>query len=125
MKFRLVPHGRRRPLYESRTCGPDQKGPPDNSPKGALRRFRPALIALALSGCATTRYVMVACIDQPQLQRLKDAEPPRVGEKLTGQAQDDFKIAAGSAVELRSYSHGLLGVLEGCVEPKVSTIGDK
>jgi hypothetical protein len=26
---------------------------------------------------------------------------------------------------LRSYSHGLLGVLEGCVEPKVSTIGDK
>jgi hypothetical protein len=81
--------------------------------------------ALALSGCATTRYVTVACIDQPQLQRLKDAEPPRVGDRLTGQAQDDFKIAAGSAVELRSYSHGLLGVLEGCVEPKVSTIGDK
>lgn len=81
--------------------------------------------ALALSGCATTRYVTVACIDQPQLQRLKAAEPPRVGDRLTGQAQDDFKIAAGSAVELRSYSHGLLGVLEGCVGPKVSTIGDK
>jgi hypothetical protein len=73
--------------------------------------------ALALSGCATTRYVTVACIDQPQLQRLKDAEPPRVGDRLTGQAQDDFKIAAGSAVELRSWGEGLISVLVGCQEP--------
>jgi hypothetical protein len=71
--------------------------------------------ALALAGCATTqRFTPVYCVSPDQLQRLKGAEPHRVGDRLTGQAQDDFKIAAGSAVELRSYSHGLLGVLEGC-----------
>jgi hypothetical protein len=74
--------------------------------------------ALALSACAPhPRYTPIYCVTPGQLQRLKDAEPPRVGDRLTGQAQDDFKIAAGSALELRAYSHGLLGVLEGCVEP--------
>ena len=82
---------------------------------GKVGTFFPlGLIALALSGCATTRYVTVACIDQPQLQRLKNAEPPKVGKNLTGQAQEDLKIVAGSAVELRSWGEGLLGVLQGC-----------
>jgi hypothetical protein len=74
--------------------------------------------ALALAGCATTqRFTPVYCVSPDQLQRLKGAEPPRVGEKLTGQAQDDFKIAAGSAVQLRAWGEGLIGVLEGCQEP--------
>ena len=82
--------------------------------------------ALALSACAPhPRFVSVYCVSPQQIDRLKAAEPPRVGEKLTGQAQDDFKIVAGSAVELRAYSHGLLDVLSGCVDPKLSTIEDK
>lgn len=73
--------------------------------------------ALALSACAPhPRYTPVYCVTPTQLDRLKAAEPPRVGEKLTGQAQDDFKIAAGSAVELRSWGEGLLGVLDGCTD---------
>jgi hypothetical protein len=74
--------------------------------------------ALALAACAPhPRYISVYCVSPDQLQRLKDAEPPRVGDKLTGQAQDDFKIAAGSAVELRSWGEGLFSVLDGCKEP--------
>lgn len=73
-----------------------------------------ALAAFALSGCATTRYVTVHCVTPEQLQKLKDAEPERVGGKLTGNAQDDLKIIAGSNVELRQYGRGLLGVLGGC-----------
>ena len=78
------------------------------------RIFPLGMIAFALSGCVTTRYTPVYCVTPQQIDRLKAAEPPRVGEKLTGQAQDDFKIAAGSAVELRSWGEGLLGVLDGC-----------
>ena len=74
-----------------------------------------ALAALALSGCATTRYAPTHCVTPEQYQKLKDAEPPKVGKDLTGQAQDDLKIIAGSNVELREYSHGLLGVIGGCV----------
>jgi hypothetical protein len=77
--------------------------------------FPLGIIALVLSGCATTRYVTIHCVTPEQYQKLKDAEPPRVGDKLTGQAQDDLKTIAGSTVELRTYSEGLLGVLGGCV----------
>ena len=72
-------------------------------------------VALALAACAPhPRYVSVYCVTPEQYQRLKDAEPPRVGKNLTGQAQEDLKIVAGSAVELRSWGEGLLGVLQGC-----------
>jgi hypothetical protein len=59
----------------------------------------------------------VHCLSAEQYQKLKDAEPPKVGNQLTGQAQDDLKTIAGSTVELRTYSEGLLGVLGGCVDP--------
>ena len=73
-----------------------------------------AALALAVSGCATTRYAPVHCVSPQQLQKLKDAEPPKIGSRLTGQAQDDLKIIAGNNVELRQYGHGLLSVIEGC-----------
>lgn len=72
------------------------------------------LVFFALAGCTTTRYSRIYCLTPGQLQTLKDAEPERVGNRLTGQAQTDIKIVAGSAVELRRYSGDLLGVLSGC-----------
>jgi hypothetical protein len=69
---------------------------------------------LVLTGCTTTRYVTVPCITPEQWQELHEAEPPKVGKKLTGEADKDVKIVAGSAVRLRSWGNGLLGVLGGC-----------
>jgi hypothetical protein len=79
----------------------------------------PVLIfsALALSGCATTRYAPVHCITQQQYEELRKAEPPKVGDQLSGQADKDIRIVAGSAIRLRSWGEGVLGVLGGCVEP--------
>jgi hypothetical protein len=79
--------------------------------------FPLGIIALALSGCATTRYTQVYCLTPPQLEKLKQVEPEHIADRLTGQAQDDFKLVAGSAVELRQYSADLLNVLSNCTEP--------
>lgn len=86
----------------------------------------PALLVFALflgslAGCQKntrpeTRYVTVSCLSQAQLDQLKDAEPTRVGSVLTGQAQEDAKTIADSAIRLRSWGHGLMGVLEGCAQ---------
>jgi hypothetical protein len=78
-------------------------------------RLAIVLAALALSACSTVRYATVPCLNQQQLEELRNAEPEKVGPKLTGQAQEDFKIVAGSAIELRSWGRGMLGVLSGCV----------
>ena len=79
-----------------------------------MRKLLLTVAAIATSGCVTTRYATVHCVTPEQYQKLKDAEPRKVGDKLTGQAQDDLKIIAGNNVELREYSHGLLGVIGGC-----------
>lgn len=70
--------------------------------------------ALLLTGCTTTRYVRVPCLTPEQLQQRKDAEPKRVGPELTGDAQKDVRIIAGSNVQLRAWGIGNLGILEGC-----------
>lgn len=77
--------------------------------------LRTGLLALALSGCTTTRYVSTPCLTPEQLAELKQAEPPKVSERLTGNAAEDIKVIAGSNIRLRGYSHGLLNVLGGCV----------
>ena len=71
-------------------------------------------LALTLAGCQTTRYVTVPCLDAKQYAELRAALPPKVGQSLTGDAQKDVRIIAGSNVELRGYAEGLLQVLEGC-----------
>lgn len=88
------------------------------------RRATPAgltllFAALALTGCATThtRWVQTYCVTPDQYAKLKQTEPPKVGDKLTGNAQDDLKTIAGSAVRLRIFSDGLLGVIGSCVDP--------
>jgi hypothetical protein len=86
-------------------------------PRGKARLLIP-LAAFVLASCAGhVRYVSVYCLTPPQYQKLKDAEPGKVGSKLTGNAQDDLKTIAGSAIELRQYDGDLLNVLGGCVEP--------
>jgi hypothetical protein len=56
----------------------------------------------------------VPCAAPEQVQKLKDAEPEHIGLKLTGNAQEDFKLAAGNDIALRLWGEGLLGVIQGC-----------
>jgi hypothetical protein len=71
------------------------------------------LLALVLTGCTTTRYVSTPCISKGQ--QLPEA-PPKIHDKLTGQADRDIQIVAGSAVRLRAWGEGLNTILEGCRE---------
>lgn len=80
------------------------------------RALRMGLLALALSGCTTTRYVSTPCLTPEQLAELKQAEPPKVSDKLTGNAAEDIKPIAGSNIRLRAWGHGLLTVLGGCTK---------
>jgi outer membrane protein assembly factor BamE (lipoprotein component of BamABCDE complex) len=77
------------------------------------RSIAAILITFALSGCQTTRYVTVPCVSKDQAL---PAEPERVSDKLTGNAEQDVKTIAGSAVRLRAYAGGLRNILEGCRE---------
>jgi hypothetical protein len=72
------------------------------------------LAFLALTGCATTRYQTVYCISHDtQLP----SEPPKVHGQLTGHADSDIGIIAGSAIRLRAYGQSLRLILEGCRAP--------
>ncbi len=67
---------------------------------------------IALSGCAhSPRYVTVPCIAKDQAL---PSEPPKVRDKLTGKADEDLRVVAGSALRLRAYGQGLRTILEGC-----------
>jgi hypothetical protein len=69
---------------------------------------------IALTGCSTTRYVTVPCLTPEQYKKLQADEPPKVKDKLTGKADEDIRTIGGSAVRLRGWGQGLLGVLGGC-----------
>jgi hypothetical protein len=82
----------------------------------SIRRLFPialalTIIALALSGCQTTRYVTVPCLTKDQTL---PAEPDRVKDRLTGKADEDVRIIAGSNIRLRAWGSGLRDILEGC-----------
>lgn len=85
--------------------------------KTALKLTLAAPFALALTGCATTRYVPTYCLDKTQYDQLKSQEPPKVHNQLNGDASHDVGPLAGSAIRLRAYGDALLGVLGGCVDP--------
>jgi hypothetical protein len=72
---------------------------------------------LALTGCATTRYVQTYCVTRAQLEELKRQQPGKVHDQLTGQADRDTQILAGNLIRLRAHDDGLLTVLGGCVDP--------
>ena len=75
-----------------------------------------AIIMLTLPAgmCKTTRFVTVPCVTPEQYKKLQDDEPPKVKDKLTGKADEDIRTIGGSAVRLRGWGRGMLGVLEGC-----------
>ena len=75
-----------------------------------MKRLVP-LIALALAGCVTTRTVTIGCIAKDQVI---PAEPPTVHSRLTGQADQDLPIVAGSALRLRAWGRSLQGIVESC-----------
>lgn len=73
--------------------------------------------SLTLTACATTptvKYTPVYCLSQGQIIPV---EPPKVKSQLTGQADKDLEIVAGSAVRLRAWGEGLQTILEGCEAP--------
>jgi hypothetical protein len=73
------------------------------------------LTALALTACAPhVRYVSTYCLTHDQQL---PAEPPKVHSQLTGHADSDIGIIAGSAIRLRAWGTGLQTILEGCREP--------
>ena len=76
-----------------------------------MRTLVITLAAVLLTGCTTTRYIAVPCLGKDQVL---PAEPPKVGDKLTGKADEDVKIIAGSAVRLRAWGQGLSRILGGC-----------
>jgi hypothetical protein len=74
------------------------------------------LLAL-LAGCAhqPVREVAVAtpvtCVDRNQIP----AEPPRIAQRLTGNAKRDIEIVAENARDLRTWGHEMRALLERCV----------
>jgi hypothetical protein len=73
------------------------------------------IAALALSGCAHTRYVTIHCITKAQLEQLAKQKPGKVRDQLTGKADEDIKKVAGRLVRVEAWGDGLLDVLGGCV----------
>jgi hypothetical protein len=121
-RFRIAPSIGLSASVSERSTPVQGAGPPASSwinrrDKGGTQRRRVTLCCLAafaMSGCATTRYVTVPCLTIEQHQKLKAAEPEKIHDKLTGRADQDVGTVAGSAIRLRAWGHGLLGVLEGC-----------
>ncbi len=82
--------------------------------KNAYNRLNLLSLAacLALAGCAATpRTIIVPCIAKDQAL---PAEPPKIAERLTGRADEDLPIIAGSAVRLRAWGRALNGIVESC-----------
>ena len=79
-----------------------------------VKRHFTLVALLALAGCQTTRYVPTHCVTPDQVTKLEQAKPPKVGDQLTGKADRDVQIIAGSNIRLRAWGEGLMGVLRGC-----------
>jgi hypothetical protein len=78
-----------------------------------------------LSACAKTpppqiEQHLLYCVTPEQYQALVNSKPGLINDKLTGNAQNDFKIVAGQDVLLRIYADGLLKVIGGCIGPSPS-----
>lgn len=90
----------------------------------AIIRLAPALL---LAGCAgrapppaiaarvvtVDRPVAISCVKASDIP----AEPPRIGDRLTGDAAADLPVVAASAVRLRAYAGQLAALLGGCILP--------
>lgn len=86
-----------------------------------------ALLALALSGCATARQpgieirevpvpVAVPCIAASDIP----PDPEFVHNKLTGEARHDASILGESALQLRRWGEKMHGLLWACAAPSTA-----
>ena len=80
-----------------------------------MKKLVPLLLLATLAGCQTTRFVSVPCLTPEQLAERESAEPPKIADRLSGKADEDIRIIAGSALRLRAWGSGNLDVLRGCV----------
>lgn len=76
-------------------------------------RIFSVLLALLLTGCATP-VVTETCVKPQQYQQLKQTEPPKIRNRLHGKADEDIRIVAGSALELRAWGETMLGIIGQC-----------
>lgn len=89
------------------------------------------VLALTLGGCGVlqhpkTVYLTRNCITQEEYEKLRDGEPPKVHDKLTGQGDADTRPLAGSSLELRGWGHAMLETLHVCADaPDAHQIADK
>jgi hypothetical protein len=89
-----------------------------NGMKSKARLIALAAAALVFNvGCTTTRYITRDCVSAEQLAELKAQEPPKVSDRLTGKADEDVRVVAGSALRLRGWGHNMLDVLKVCANP--------
>lgn len=72
------------------------------------------LAALALSGCAHTRYLTRDCLTKQQLAEIERQAPPKVRDQLNGQADHDVKVLAANVLRLRAYQGLLTDTLRIC-----------
>lgn len=72
------------------------------------------IICGALAACATPQTIVQTCVTPEQYEELKRQEPPKVKDELSGRADQDIRVISGSAIRLRAWGRGLLGVVEGC-----------
>lgn len=80
----------------------------------------PLAFLAACSPHPEVRIQTVYCVTPEQYTKLVNAKPAKVGNTLTGNAQQDFKIVAEQNVLVRKYADGLLEVLGGCTSsPKL------
>lgn len=76
------------------------------------------VVSVALAGCAHKPEVVrevpvptpVTCVDPNRIPN----EPPRVAQRLTGNARRDLEIVAQSAQELRLWGQEMHSLLELC-----------
>lgn len=69
-----------------------------------------AMAALALSACAHPTITRSCIAPGQEIPK----EPEQVGDKLTGEADRDFQIVAGSAARLRAWGRALNGIVDSC-----------
>lgn len=72
------------------------------------------LLFLALAGCATGPKVVRVPVAVSCAPDTLPAEPERISDKLTGNAERDIGIVAASNIRLRSWGNELRAILTGC-----------
>ncbi len=74
-------------------------------------------LGLLLAGCASGPRVVSVPVPTPCFSGAIPAEPEQVGGRLTGNAERDIGVVAGSALRLRLWGRELRAALTACQAP--------